>query len=96
MKPKAILEKLRNEGMPSIKLSQLKYQITKYDKLHNPSREFTMRDIVNWSETHATRPEDTDTPFVTKYWYTADTERHFRIFISTKRLIGLARHVNSI
>jgi hypothetical protein len=60
MKPKAILKKLRNEGMPSIKLSQLKYQITKYDKLHNPSREFTMRDIVNWSDTHATRPDDTD------------------------------------
>jgi hypothetical protein len=81
---------LRNEGMPSIKLSQLKYQITKYDKVHNPSQEFTMRDIVNWSETHATRPEDTDTPFVTKYLQSQTVSESASAFlmISHKGTVG--------
>ncbi len=89
------MEKLRNDGMPAIKMSQVKYQIAKYDNTNRPRRDFSLRDITEWADAHSARPNDVDVPFVTKFWYTAEAERDFRMFISTKRLIGFAKHVSS-
>ncbi len=60
------------------------------------SKRLTLRDLINWAESMKAIPEDMHQVYVANYEYEIQPERSFRIFITTKTLIGFTLHVSYI
>ena len=91
-KPRQILERMRNEGL-IVKETQLAYQIQKLKQVKQAKHKFCLLDLDEWAKQHLARPSDDNEAFVTKFECISEPKRIFRVFISTKRLIGFTQHV---
>jgi hypothetical protein len=94
VKPQAMMENLRKTGV-IVSMTQIT-GFLKRTRRNNSNNKFTMRGLVNWAEDRKTLPDDDDQLYVPKNEYTTEPERNFRMFMTTKRLIGFTQYVSSL
>ena len=94
IKPMAIIEHLRSDGIVSIKHEQL-YNFLKIQRRKNlGSTKFSLQDLVDWANQHSSIPTDENSTFVYKFEHATQPNREFRIFLTTKRLISFTKYVS--
>lgn len=90
---KTIMFKLRDDPrFRGITKNQVQYVINKYNRETYGNPAVTLKDLEDFVKLHNQLPIELDEPFVVNFFRSApnDTEKIFRIFYSTKRLLQFA------
>jgi hypothetical protein len=82
-------------GLPPIPKNTLTNILAKNSRLKNKqnlttSKKATPNDILKWCEKNSKIPDDEDLIFVGKYEVRALPEQHWRIFLTSRRLISFS------
>jgi hypothetical protein len=91
-KPQAILEELRRNSI-QIPKKMINKVLRKYRKDTYGKSNFTIQDLIDFAKENLNVPDDVDEPFVAQYEHELYPEREFRIFLTTRNLIQLTKHV---
>jgi len=103
VKPKRILEKLKEKGLVPKNKSQVSNYLNKLkEKIYGPNK-ISLGELEEWCINHSEIPDSDDKAFVISYVinysdkdeYNGDDDgdvSQFRVFISTKRLLKVALH----
>ena len=100
VKPKAILYRLHELNLPEPTMQQLnnflKNHRSKQAGIEGPSSTLCLNDLKDWAQTRASMPDDPDQVFVPAAEFIALPRKIFRMFVTTKRLLGLTRNTQHI
>jgi len=101
IKPKTIFAKLREKGV-QFKKAQISNYISQLKQSLYGHTKISLGELEQWCIDHSTLPDDEDKAFVPNFYinYADDDEdedeKEFRIFVTTKRLLRIAKKSSKI
>lgn len=91
LKCRAIMLRLAQKELKVPSENQINYQLRKLRIAKFGRYELELSDVISWAKSHEAVPDDDNSPFVLSYDYDAEkVDASFRLFVTTKALLGLA------
>jgi hypothetical protein len=84
---------LRDLGYEQPKMTQLRNFLRSIRNKNTGGIHISLNDLKIWATERSEIPDDLDKVFVSAFEYKSIPEQKFRIFLTTKRLIGYTQHV---